>query len=141
MQRGVRRWLLRQWGVPVSRAFIVLVLAALPFGCMTSPVPEASGGAGTGGVTTDAGADVMLICEFVIRVQDPSCPELPNAIITHCPDGGPCRFVACAPNFADCDSDLTDGCEIDIGNDPSNCGACGQVCPAPLGTCVNMGCQ
>jgi hypothetical protein len=38
---------------------------------------------------------------------------------------------ACNAGFADCDTNkLSNGCEINIGTDPNNCGACGTVCSA-----------
>ena len=41
---------------------------------------------------------------------------------------GSCVSV-CAPGFADCNGDKRkDGCEVSIGNDVANCGACGHVC-------------
>lgn len=37
---------------------------------------------------------------------------------------------ACKKGFADCDGDISNGCETNIMNDNNNCGACGNVCPA-----------
>ncbi len=34
----------------------------------------------------------------------------------------------CAPNQADCDGITRNGCEIDVGKDPDNCGTCGAAC-------------
>ena len=35
----------------------------------------------------------------------------------------------CAPGFADCNNDkLLDGCEVNLTNDPANCGSCGYPC-------------
>ena len=42
---------------------------------------------------------------------------------------------SCNKGFADCDSDPSNGCEIDIMTDNDNCGACGKVCPS-LEICV-----
>ena len=39
-----------------------------------------------------------------------------------------CR-ASCAPGFADCHRNSTDGCETDVGNDTRNCGSCGKRCP------------
>ncbi len=36
---------------------------------------------------------------------------------------------SCAPNFADCDADPSNGCEINVNVSPMNCGACGTRCP------------
>jgi hypothetical protein len=42
-----------------------------------------------------------------------------------------CKPV-CASGFGDCDSDVVDGCETDLGT-TSNCGMCGRSCPASGG--------
>jgi hypothetical protein len=51
--------------------------------------------------------------------------------------------TTCVALRADCNHDVADGCETDLGSDVSNCAACGSVCPKPanasatcaLGTC------
>ncbi len=43
-----------------------------------------------------------------------------------------CGFT-CAPRFANCDGNLVNGCETNVGTDRSNCGSCGNTCAAPLG--------
>ena len=67
-----------------------------------------------------------------------SCPGAtsPNTIAS-C-TAGTCGH-ACATGFANCDGNLTNGCETDV-RTMSNCGTCGTVCPAgmacaPSGTC------
>jgi hypothetical protein len=46
----------------------------------------------------------------------------------------------CAPGFANCNADLcSDGCEINIAEDPRNCGACGNKC-APGQACLSGRC-
>jgi hypothetical protein len=46
---------------------------------------------------------------------------------------------ACAKNYADCDKDPKNGCEINLMSDQWNCGACGNVCTSweycALGSC------
>jgi hypothetical protein len=44
----------------------------------------------------------------------------------HCVSGA-CLFE-CAPGFADCNEDLSDGCEADLESDAMNCGLCGMSC-------------
>ncbi|MFO0587842.1 MAG: hypothetical protein U0441_09900 [Polyangiaceae bacterium] len=61
---------------------------------------------------------------------------------------GMCEIAACNAPFADCDKDLTNGCEADLGTDPNNCQTCGNACPAPpnskadclAGQCASGGC-
>ncbi len=56
-----------------------------------------------------------------------------------CADGV-CGY-RCDLNWADCDNDLTNGCETDLQNDPLNCGTCGRTCDgAPGQPCVNGQC-
>jgi hypothetical protein len=40
-----------------------------------------------------------------------------------------CVFSACNAGWADCNSNLTDGCEVHTDADSANCGACGSACP------------
>jgi hypothetical protein len=63
---------------------------------------------------------------------------LPNA--TPACSSSACRIVACNPGYADCNAIAADGCEVNITQDPNNCGGCGHVCTAGRvctgGTCV-----
>jgi hypothetical protein len=63
------------------------------------------------------------------------CPSYPNAV-TVC--YGACSYY-CLPGFGDCDGLESTGCEVDLSNSSSNCGACGIACP-PLYTCINGQC-
>ncbi|MDP3274013.1 MAG: hypothetical protein Q8Q09_02380 [Deltaproteobacteria bacterium] len=52
--------------------------------------------------------------------------------------------LACAAGFANCDGNTSNGCELDVRSNVSNCGGCGTVCRAPLGgstSCVLGICQ
>lgn len=45
---------------------------------------------------------------------------------------GTCFFTCqatCDPGFADCNHDVTDGCEVDVVHDPKSCGACNAAAP------------
>ncbi len=54
-----------------------------------------------------------------------ACPVPPNASPT-C-TGGACGFT-CNAGFADCDGAPANGCEVNLQNDPTHCGACPNVC-------------
>jgi sugar lactone lactonase YvrE len=46
--------------------------------------------------------------------------------------------LVCAPPTADCDGNPANGCEVNLSNDPSNCGMCTYSCGG--GSCVNGAC-
>jgi len=52
---------------------------------------------------------------------------------------GICSY-SCKSDFGDCNKDPNDGCEIDLRNDSSNCGACGAKCQ-PTQTCADRQCK
>ena len=52
---------------------------------------------------------------------------------------GKCTLSACAKGALDCNSSMTDGCEVDGARDVNNCGTCGTVCPG--GTNGAAACQ
>ena len=45
---------------------------------------------------------------------------------------------ACIDGFANCDNDLSNGCESNTRTDPAHCGGCGRICED---TCINSTCQ
>ncbi len=56
---------------------------------------------------------------------------------------GACRVVSCEANFADCDMNAANGCEVDLRVNTAHCGRCGAACTAPTGrtaTCVAGAC-
>jgi hypothetical protein len=57
------------------------------------------------------------------------CPARPNA--TSVCVSGTCSIV-CNTGFANCDGNITNGCEVNLLSDKNNCGACGNVCPGAL---------
>ena len=53
---------------------------------------------------------------------------------------GVCEYE-CAPGFADCNGDPSDGCEVNLDIHPANCGACGNACNIAAGQpCVEGKC-
>lgn len=41
---------------------------------------------------------------------------------------GACGYDTCTTNFGDCDTNKTNGCEVDLTSDDANCGKCGTAC-------------
>jgi hypothetical protein len=82
----------------------------------------------------DCNANYVDGCE-VDTLTDPTkcgscsniCPARNNAVAT-C-TGGACGFT-CNTGYADCDLNPVNGCEVNNNTDLSNCGSCGNVCPA-----------
>ena len=66
-----------------------------------------------------------------------ACPTAANAFPT-C-DGKACAW-SCSTGFASCDRLNANGCEVTLGTDPANCGACGNACAVGK-TCVSGACQ
>jgi hypothetical protein len=48
--------------------------------------------------------------------------------------------LSCEPGYADCDLKYSNGCEVALGADAKNCGACGAAC-AGAQTCADGGCE
>ena len=70
-----------------------------------------------------------------------SCPTSPpNARGSLCAQGK-CIVSSCKTDYADCNSNGADGCEINIRISASHCGSCGNRCPSGQvcysGTCSN----
>lgn len=59
---------------------------------------------------------------------------------------GSCSYV-CFAGFADCNNNKNDGCEVEVGTDPLNCGGCGTKCdtargqPCIGGKCLTKPCE
>ena len=45
--------------------------------------------------------------------------------------GSMCAVGTCAPGFADCDGQVSNGCETNTAADTGNCGGCGNACNLP----------
>ncbi len=77
-----------------------------------------------------------------------SCPGANDATSNGTPtcNGGHCGYT-CYPGFADCNGRINDGCEVDVGKDPKNCGGCGTKCDQQLkqpcigGVCLTKSCD
>lgn len=56
------------------------------------------------------------------------CPAVTGAIVTCDASTDSCIVADCDETHADCNNDLSDGCEVDLKADANNCGACGHDC-------------
>jgi hypothetical protein len=54
---------------------------------------------------------------------------LPGAV-SECSVGA-CLLIECDPGLGDCNTDPTDGCEVDLSGHPDHCGACDAGCSLP----------
>ena len=52
-----------------------------------------------------------------------------------------CVLDSCLAGWGDCNKNLLDGCELPLLADPSNCGACGNVCPQNAPYCDKGSCS
>ncbi len=43
-------------------------------------------------------------------------------------NAGTCELAACSGDYEDCNGDPTDGCEVNLADDVTGCGTCGNVC-------------
>src|SRR5205823_251782 len=57
------------------------------------------------------------------------CPQ-PQHLPFRCA-AGMCEPGDCDMDYADCDGDPFDGCEVSLQDDVNNCGKCGNLCVAP----------
>jgi hypothetical protein len=79
-------------------------------------------------------------CEVTLAADVRNCGacgsacSLPNASAMCA--GGRCAVAACNAGFADCDGNPANGCEVILGSDTANCGACGARCAPANGTGV-----
>ncbi|HEX3769971.1 MAG TPA: hypothetical protein VHV30_03865 [Polyangiaceae bacterium] len=83
---------------------------------------------------SEAGADVTEAGDDASEAAAPVCnPQCTNAHGTTSCANGVCVPV-CASGFADCDGDLSNGCEANLDADPLHCGTCPTVCTADSGS-------
>jgi hypothetical protein len=73
-----------------------------------------------GGVCTSLGSDLLNCgaCGQVCSTNNANAACI----------GGTCTVITCNAGFANCNGTIADGCETNLTNSPTNCGACGHVC-------------
>lgn len=116
-------------------------------------VMDTAGGTDSGepaDVPGDAGEDTALVDTSVTDTSgsdtsttDTSAPDTRVDPCSLCTDNQVCVEDACVcdTGFADCDDDLSNGCEAELATDLNHCGACDALCdPTPLNM-VNATCD
>ena len=107
--------------VRFSFALSVIVLGA---GCGSAPQEEQN---------TEAVQSPEAVQLSQNRRSSPHCsgsrPCAPRPNETATCLRGSCVY-SCNSGFADCNGNQADGCEVNVGSDPQNCGACGALCQA-----------
>jgi hypothetical protein len=71
-------------------------------------------------------------CEVNLSTSPAHCGACQHACVvpnaTAACSAGACAVGACNAGFANCDGNPSNGCEVTLGDDVSNCGACGHAC-------------
>jgi hypothetical protein len=95
--------------------------------------------------TANCDGDPANSCEANIKTDPATCGDcqtsytaLPGIATATC-EAGVCKLGTCKAGFADCNSSVKDGCEVETASDPLNCGKCGQSC-ASGAPCVSGAC-
>ncbi len=92
-------------------------------------------GACTGGFQ-DCDGDALNGCEANTNLDHKSCGDCSTVCMGQFGSSPRCRAGTCGQDLcpiglADCNDDSADACEANLGNDPMNCGFCGNVCNLP----------
>jgi hypothetical protein len=100
------------------------------------------GGAGAGGGGcpdnfADCDGDLSNGCEVDTQGDAQNCGACGQGCVldhaTAACGAGLCKVSACDTDYADCDGDPANGCEVFLQGDASHCGACSNACPTPSG--------
>jgi len=96
------------------------------------------------GRSSDCDGDPRNGCETDLTSDTQSC----GACAATCAnENGMTSCVAnrctpvCAPNYADCDGNLANGCEASLASNPNHCGSCGSACDPSFQICADGICQ
>jgi hypothetical protein len=127
----------RPVGLPLCAALaraaaIALVLAA-PAGCKSNEVDSSTtnvNGRCTGAFQhcTDGPADRCETNTELDVAHCGACGQACSAVHGKPTCTAALCAIACDDGFADCNGDVADGCEADLGSSVASCGACGVAC-------------
>jgi hypothetical protein len=84
---------------------------------------------------TDCDGDFGNGCEIQTAADPANCGTCANVCsVTHATAGcasGLCTVGTCDTGWADCNTTVSDGCEVDTTTDVANCGTCTNLCATP----------
>jgi hypothetical protein len=119
-----------------------------------TPSMTGDGGLGGGGPTDpgdgcepgfgECDGNTSTVCEQALTLVtscgdcDTVCDSTNGFVV--CEDQK-CKLESCNTNYADCNDDLEDGCEVSLVNNDKNCGVCGRNCAAVGATCQTNRCS
>ena len=128
--------------------------------CYSGPPSTRDVGECASGIRTCLSDGTWSACQGEILPVTEICPdeldndcngEVDNGCVDPC-EGNPCgaqayctntgggnHSCACWVGYGNCDDNWANGCETNLSNDPSNCGACGEQCPSGS-LCVSSQC-
>jgi hypothetical protein len=102
-------------------------------GSTTDDCPEGFGDCDNDPGTCETPLDTLVQCGGC----EISCSDT-NGVVA-CEDSK-CVMTACDKGFGDCNVDGTDGCELALAEDDTNCGECGRDCAAAGSVCDTSMC-
>lgn len=108
--------------------------------------PHATPGCSSGNCTInscdtgwgDCDGQVSNGCEINLNTNPDYCGSCGNDCVvangTAGCSSGSCTVASCNPGWADCDGQVSNGCETNTATDTGNCGTCNNVCNGTAGT-------
>jgi hypothetical protein len=143
-------------GVPSNGCETDITLPANCGGCNTASTPTACAAAApvcsasTGTCVTGCATNTPTLCagnKCVDTTRDPNncggcnVPCSTNHTSEVC-NGSVCAVSSCATGYADCDGLASNGCEVNVTADASNCLGCGNACATrnAAEACTTAGC-
>ncbi len=135
-----------RWSLPIGSAALALAFGAVA-ACESiidaSSLQSNSCPGGSKACPTNGNMHCVGLTDPNTHCGDPTqclACDIPNATPI-CDHSGACAIGTCstvtnamgaaAEIFADCDGNPSNGCEVDLLHDTSNCGSCGNICTLP----------